>query len=159
MGWLPVRRKRKGDIDPEQAVVRTSGNSVNASGTGGSGSSFANVGAAGGGGNVTVVYHNSPPGRGYVVGAKYPGVDRDPGYCGHLVSIVVVAGCDEGHVHAWLTCRKCQMEVLFEVKATPPQCFMPCGHPYADMIYSYLPSNPEYAKLGSRMFEVTGAEA
>jgi hypothetical protein len=50
------------------------------------------------------------------------------------------------------------METLWEVKNDASQCFMRCGHVYMDMIYSYLPSNPEYAKLGNRMFTVTGLE-
>ena len=166
MGWLPVFRKRKGDEHPESGAVPDSGGVMAPRGTGGGGGGHVNVVTAvggGGGGSSTITHHNGVVGwvcGGYVLGAKYPGVDRDPGYCGHLGSIVLVGGCEEGHVFAWLACRKCQMEVLFEVKANPPtQCFMPCGHLYSDLIYSYLPSNPEYAKLGSRMFEVTGAEA
>jgi hypothetical protein len=158
-----LRRKGKGDeggVDPEPAVVRSAGGSVNAGGAGGSGGGHVNV-VPSLSGVGTVAHHNTvaPTSGGYVIGARYPGVDRDPGYCGHLGSIVLVGGCVEGHVDAWLVCRKCQMETMWEVKNNAGQCFMACGHLYMDMIYSYLPSNPEYAKLGNRMFTVTGQEA
>lgn len=150
--------------DPNKSVVKAGGSSVN---------TIRNAGqATGGGGSTAKLNVTSNPTLvggyvegGYIIGAKYPdfyGENLFPeldtkycGTCGHTPTTVIVAGCWEGQdLFSWLTCRKCQMETLWQIKNSPGLVYMQCGHHWGDLVYSYLPNDSEFDTLGNRMWDV-----
>jgi hypothetical protein len=169
MGWLPVRRKHKGDEHPESQTVPTAGKPGDPGGTGVMGDPSKGVVKAGGSSaNTTHLVGPAPTGGGtfpfggrIVIGAARPALDPTKcKTCGHEVSVVMVAGCwDYQHVHAWLACHQCQMETLWQIRHGENETYVACGHKIGDLIYSYLPDDPQYHALGGKMFTVNGTLA
>lgn len=168
MGWLPVFRKHKGDEYPESELVQSAGKSGKSSGAGIMGDPNKSVVKAGGSSTNTV--HRVKPQAGYtstapqgivVGGASSPLLDMNGcKTCGHETSVALVAGCwDYMHVHAWLACHECQMQTLWQVRHGEEMTYVACGHRIGDLIYSYLPNDPEYHALGGKMFTAQGTLA
>ena len=169
MGWLPVFGKHKGDGDPESDSVQPAGKPGDTSRAGIMGDPNQGVVTAGGG-SVNVIHHTGVAGggggvypnfgRGVVVGATHPTSAAHVKTCGHEPSVALVAGCwDYLHVHAWLACHKCQMETLWQIRHGENETYIACGHKIGDLIYSYLPNDPEYHALGRKMFTAQGTLA
>jgi|HubBroStandDraft_2_1064218.scaffolds.fasta_scaffold433332_1 hypothetical protein len=171
MGWLPMLRKHKGDEHPESKSVQAAGKSGDPSGAGVVGDPNQGVVTAGSG-SVNVVHHTGPapnlpstpkpfPRSGQVVvGASYPTLKEKVHTCGHEPSVAIVAGCwPYLHVHAWMACHKCQMETLWQIRHGETDTYVACGHKIGDIIYSYLPNDPEYHALGRKMFTAHGTLA
>src|ERR1700722_3782247 len=164
MGWLPVRWKHKSDSDSEPQAVQSAGKSGKPSRTGVMGDPNKSVVKAGGASANTTKPAKpklkSTFGGGIVVGATHPTLDTSVKTCGHEPSVALVAGCwDYLHVHAWLACHKCQMETLWQIRHGEDDTYVACGHKIGDLIYSYLPHDPEYHALGNKMFTANGTLA
>jgi|SRR5580658_490075 hypothetical protein len=166
MGWLPVRRKHKSDEYPEQAAVPAVGDPSVTGGTGGVGTVNQSVVPPPGSYNVKTSPVPAGSRGSFIVGPQYPHLKPSvcpvdvTGYCGHKVAVVLVAGCEHGHVVSWLTCHDCQMETLRQIRHNPERCYLgECGGTCLDLIYSYLPGDPKYHNLKGRIFEAGGLEA
>jgi hypothetical protein len=170
MGWLPLRsKKHEGHKHPEPGAVPDSGKPGYASGAGVMGTSHQSVVPPPGPYNV--IHNNSlaggwnviTPSGVFAVGPKYPNLKAGDspvdvtGYCGHRPTVALVAGCQHDHIISWVTCHECQMETLRQVRHNPDKCYLlECGDLFSDLIYSYLPGDPEYHNLARRMFEASG---
>lgn len=161
MGWLPVF-KRKSDSDSEPQTVQSAGGHGNPGGTGIMGDPSKSVVPQSGG---ATVFHSggntvNTRGGGYsgtIIGATYPTLDANCKTCGHEPSVAIVAGCwDYSHVHGWLACRDCQMETLRQIRHGESDTYVACGHKLGDLIYSYLPNDPDYHNMGDKSFNVWG---
>lgn len=173
MGWLPVRWKHKGDEHPESQAVQSAGEHGKPGGTGIMGDPSKSVVSQGGsntvhvagrnsvnqsGGNYASPFPASPRGVN-VIGGPFPALDpKGCQTCGHSPSVALVAGCwDYQHVHVWLACHRCQMDALFQVRHGENQTVLQCGHTCGDLIYAYLPNDPEYDSLGGKIFTSGGS--
>jgi hypothetical protein len=161
MGWLPVRWKHKSDEHPESNSVRSAGKPGDTSGTSVMGDPNKGVVQTVGGSSAnTVTRPAGPRVAGTVIGGSLPTIYAKYKTCGHDPSVVIVVGCwPEMHVQEWLACHSCQMEALWQVRHGENETFCSCGHPMGDLIYSYLPGDPEYHALGRKIFTAQGTLA